>query len=219
MPGLRYELPFKETVTIISSEQYDSPDFSIPFLNVADTPFQCTATTRFAVRRPVWAVTTQSGEVPPLLNPPSNAFEIYSSAAGRKCFFAPPKNRTMVQGINGIRGAFSESAAFAIPVENSILHGMRRLHADRGGPQNGPRTFGSASIALHRPSGPERTPYPTLRFSPRQSPTNLFTHITQAGGLSLPVLPFLGATFRSVFGIAAHRTGPDGAVADTGRSR
>ena len=39
------------------------------------------------------------------------------------------------------------------------------------------------------------------------------------GGLSLPVLPFLGAAFRSVFGIAAHRTGPDGAVADTGRSR
>ena len=38
-------------------------------------------------------------------------------------------------------------------------------------------------------------------------------------GLPLPVLPFLGATFRSVFGIAAHRTVPDGAVADTGRSR
>ena len=38
-------------------------------------------------------------------------------------------------------------------------------------------------------------------------------------GLSLPVFSFLAATFRSVFGIAAHRTYPDGAVADTGRSR
>ena len=37
--------------------------------------------------------------------------------------------------------------------------------------------------------------------------------------LPVPVLPFFAATFRSVFGIAAHRTGPDGAVADTGRSR
>ncbi len=35
----------------------------------------------------------------------------------------------------------------------------------------------------------------------------------------LPVLPFFAATFRPVFGIAAHRTYPDGAVADTGRSR
>ena len=38
-------------------------------------------------------------------------------------------------------------------------------------------------------------------------------------GLSLPVLSFLGATFRSVSGIAAHRAGPGGAVAGTGRSR
>ena len=38
-------------------------------------------------------------------------------------------------------------------------------------------------------------------------------------GLPLPVLPFFAATFRPVFGITAHRTGPDGAVADTGRSR
>ena len=37
--------------------------------------------------------------------------------------------------------------------------------------------------------------------------------------LPVPVLPFFAATFRPVFGIAAHRTGPDGAVADTGRSR
>ena len=35
----------------------------------------------------------------------------------------------------------------------------------------------------------------------------------------LPVLPCFAATFRPVFGIAAHRTYPDGAVADTGRSR
>ena len=35
----------------------------------------------------------------------------------------------------------------------------------------------------------------------------------------LPVLPFFAATFRPVFGIAVHRTYPDGAVADTGRSR
>ena len=38
-------------------------------------------------------------------------------------------------------------------------------------------------------------------------------------GLPVPVLPFFAATFRPVFGIAAHRTCPDGAVADTGRSR
>ena len=37
--------------------------------------------------------------------------------------------------------------------------------------------------------------------------------------LPVPVLLFLAATFRPVFGIAAHRTCPDGAVADTGRSR
>ena len=37
--------------------------------------------------------------------------------------------------------------------------------------------------------------------------------------LPVPVLPCFAATFRPVFGIAAHRTGPDGAVADTGRSR
>ena len=37
--------------------------------------------------------------------------------------------------------------------------------------------------------------------------------------LPVPVLPFFAATFRPVFGIAAHRTGSDGAVADTGRSR
>ncbi len=38
-------------------------------------------------------------------------------------------------------------------------------------------------------------------------------------GLPVPVLPCFAATFRPVFGIAAHRTCPDGAVADTGRSR
>ena len=37
--------------------------------------------------------------------------------------------------------------------------------------------------------------------------------------LPVPVLLFLAATSRPVFGIAVHRTGPDGAVADTGRSR
>ncbi len=37
--------------------------------------------------------------------------------------------------------------------------------------------------------------------------------------LPVPVLLFLAATFRPVFGIAVHRTGPDGAVTDTGRSR
>ncbi len=37
--------------------------------------------------------------------------------------------------------------------------------------------------------------------------------------LPVPVLLFLAATFRPVFGIAVHRTGSDGAVADTGRSR
>ena len=37
--------------------------------------------------------------------------------------------------------------------------------------------------------------------------------------LPVPVLLFLAATFRPVFGIAVHRTCPDGAVADTGRSR
>ena len=37
--------------------------------------------------------------------------------------------------------------------------------------------------------------------------------------LPVPVLLCFAATFRSVFGIAVHRTYPDGAVADTGRSR
>ena len=37
--------------------------------------------------------------------------------------------------------------------------------------------------------------------------------------LPVPVLPFFAATFRPVFGIAVHRAYPDGAVADTGRSR
>ena len=37
--------------------------------------------------------------------------------------------------------------------------------------------------------------------------------------LPVPVILFLAATFRPVFGIAVYRTGPDGAVADTGRSR
>ncbi len=37
--------------------------------------------------------------------------------------------------------------------------------------------------------------------------------------LPVPVILFLAATFRPVFGITVHRTYPDGAVADTGRSR
>ena len=37
--------------------------------------------------------------------------------------------------------------------------------------------------------------------------------------LPVPVLPCFAAIFRPVFGIAVHRTCPDGAVADTGRSR